>query len=138
MKHRRTTIAIICAALLFLTLTGCEAPKYPDGLAPLPKAGDLAEAVLSAYQDNPVRLQAKHWGNAVRARGRVLSILADGTVKIGPTGTAKPALICMFTQREDVIVLNPRDAVVITGQLDSVKGLHVLLKECTLDDHEPK
>lgn len=138
MKRISIAVAFMTIAVLTLTLGSCREPGYPHGLETIPKASDLSGAVQKAYRENPVRLQAEHWGDTVRARGRVLFILADGTVKIGQNGIAKPALICTFTQPEDVIVLNPRDAVVITGQLDSVKGRYVLLKQCTLDEHEPR
>ncbi len=138
MKRISIAVAFLTIAVLTLALGGCREPRYPHGLEPIPKAGDLAEAVQNLHTADPIRFQIYHREDTVRTRGQVLQILADGVVKIGPTGIAKPALHCIFTQREDVIVLNPWDAVVITGQLDSVKERYVLLKRCTPDEHEPK
>ena len=126
-------------ALTFLVAVFACAPPDFNELEDPARAKFLARALVSEYKSDPVRFVRDRVGTQFRARGRVLGVEADGTVRFsrGIWGAGE-YLECRFRDPNALVLLDRRDEITVTGTVDFVEWLgkydYVLVMiDCEID-----
>ena len=128
-------------SLAFLVSVFACAPPDVNELEDPPRAQSLARALVSEYESNPARFVRDRVGTQFRARGKVLRVGADGTVRFSHgmwyVGAGE-YLECRFRDPNTPVLLGRRDKITVRGTVDSVElrgeSVYALnMVDCELD-----
>ena len=113
-------------ALAFLVSVFACAPPGVNELEDPPRAQALARALASEYKSDPVRFVRDRVGTQFRARGKVLRVGADGTVRFshGMWYVGKGEYLeCRFRDPNTPALVNRYDKITVRGTVESVASL---------------